>query len=133
MPEQKKQKICIIEDEGTIREIYQTALEDAGYQIVTARDGEEGLMVLMAEKPDLALIDLSMPKKDGITLMKEMQADPELAKIPVIILTNFGTDEMIEKVRDLPSEFFLVKAQYQPKDVVRIVKEVMFHKHSSRK
>ena len=133
MPEQKKQKICIIEDEGTIREIYQTALEDAGYQIVTARDVEEGLMVLMAEKPDLALIDLSMPKKDGITLMKEMQADPELAKIPVIILTNFGTDEMIEKVRDLPSEFFLLKAQYQPKDVVRIVKEVMFHKHSSRK
>lgn len=132
MSEIKKQKICIIEDEDNIREIYQTALEGAGYQIVTARDGVEGLEVLTGEKPDLALIDLLMPRKDGVTLMQEMKADPELSKIPVIILTNFGTDEVIEKVKDLQSEFFLVKAQYQPKDVVKIVREVMLHKYGSQ-
>ena len=122
------QKICIVEDEDQIREIYQIALAEDGFQVFAAADGEAGMEVISRERPDLALIDLMMPKKDGITLMKEMLADPELAKIPVIILTNFGSEEMIEKVKDLQSRFYLVKSQYQPKDVVKIVREVLHTK-----
>jgi CheY-like chemotaxis protein len=123
-----KRKICIIEDEASIREVYQIALEGNGFDVVTASDGEEGLAVLKAQKPDLALIDILMPKKDGITLMHEMQADPELYKIPVIILTNLGNEEVIEKTRGLQSQFYLIKSQYSPKDVVRVVKETLHNK-----
>lgn len=124
-----QQKVCIIEDEDNIREIYQIALEKEGYEVLTACDGEEGLELLKKNRPDLVLVDLMMPKKDGITLMKEMLADEKLSKIPVIILTNFGSEEMLEKVKDLQSEFYLIKSQYQPKDVVKVVREVMLRKY----
>jgi DNA-binding response OmpR family regulator len=124
----KKQKICIVEDEPSIREIYQLALEENGYEVVTAGDGEEGFNVISAEKPDLALIDIMMPVKDGISLIKDLKADENLAKIPIIVLSNLTEEETLAKRNELRTNFYLIKSLFTPKAVVRIVKEVLHHK-----
>jgi two-component system, OmpR family, alkaline phosphatase synthesis response regulator PhoP len=121
----KKKKICIVEDEPSIREIYQVALEKAGYEVITAGDGEEGFNIIASEKPDLALVDIMMPVKDGISLIKDLNADKKLSEIPIIILSNLTEEETIAKQKNLRTEFYLIKSLFAPKAVVGIVKEVL--------
>ena len=127
----KKKKVCIVEDEPSIREIYQTELEANGFEVVTADDGQQGFDVISKEKPDVALIDLLMPVKDGMTLIRELQADENLSEIPIIILSNLTEEETISKAKDIKTEFYLVKSLFEPKKVVQIVKEVLYGNHSN--
>lgn len=124
-----KFKVCIIEDEEAIRELYRMKLEGEHYQVFTAKDGLEGLELLKKVSPNIALIDLMMPNMTGYELMEAMKADPELRNIPIIILTNFDDTESINKTSHFNAEFYLVKAQYSPADVAHIVKEVLDSKH----
>ncbi len=122
-------KVCIIEDEENIRELYRIKLEGEHYQVFTAKDGLEGLELLKKVSPNIALIDLMMPNMTGYELMEKMKTDPQLRNIPIIILTNFDDTESINKTSHFNAEFYLVKAQYSPIDVARIVKEVLDSKH----
>lgn len=122
-------KICIIEDEEMIRDLYREKLEGEHYQVFTATNGQEGLELLKKTAPNLALIDLMMPFMDGYELMEAMKADPELKSIPIIILTNFDDTESISKTSHFDADFYLVKAQYSPSEVARIVKEVLDSHH----
>ena len=84
------QKILVVDDDPDILDALSMILESQGYQVVTARDGVEGLANLKAEKPDLMILDLMMPKMDGWAVCKELQ-DPRWAKykgIPILILTS---------------------------------------------
>jgi len=121
----KKYKVCIIEDDSSILEIYERKISQSGFEVVTAKDGEEGWNVLKKEFPDIALIDIMMPKMDGIELMKKMKEDEELSKIPVIILTNLEDYETVKKTSNLQSRFYLVKALFNPQKVVDLIKEVL--------
>jgi len=121
----KKTKVCIVEDDAMIAEIYAKALEDGGYAVVAAKDGEEGLAVIKKEKPDVAIVDLIMPKMDGITLIKLLQQDGELAKIPIIVATNRNDEKTIQEVGKLKTKFYLEKALFEPKDIVQHVREVL--------
>lgn len=87
-------KILIIDDEPDMVAFLSTLLEDNGYEIVTALDGEEGLKKVKSEKPDLVSLDLLMPNKTGIKMFREMRKDPEIANIPVIMVTGFGKDDV---------------------------------------
>jgi DNA-binding response OmpR family regulator len=85
-----QQKILVVDDDPDILDALSMILESQGYQVVTARDGVEGLANLKAEKPDLMILDLLMPKMDGFAVCKELQ-DPRWAKyrdIPILILTS---------------------------------------------
>jgi len=85
-----KEKILVVDDDPDILEALTMILESQGYQVVTAQDGVEGLANLKAEKPDLMILDLLMPKMDGFAVCKELQ-DPRWAKyrdIPILILTS---------------------------------------------
>lgn len=124
----RKQKICIIEDEPFIQEIYKKALENSDYEVCSAFNGKEGLELLKKEMPDLALIDLIMPEMDGIELMKIRQNDPELSKIPVIILSNVNDDKTLKQIGEFQTDFYLVKSMYDPKKVVGVIKEVLHHR-----
>lgn len=126
--ENKKYKICIVEDDSMIRDIYQRVLKEEGYTVLTANDGVEGLEVIKNQKPDLAIIDIMMPKKDGISLMKDMQKDEELAKIAVIVATNRNDEETIEAIGKLQAKFYLEKALFKPQQVVEFVHEVLYNK-----
>jgi CheY-like chemotaxis protein len=81
-------KILIVDDEPDIITFLSALLEENGYASVSAKDGTEGLELLRAEKPDLVLLDLMMPKKSGITMFQELRKDPGLSDIPVIVVTG---------------------------------------------
>ena len=87
-------KILVVDDDPDIRDVLTTVFEAQGYKVVTANDGIEGLATLKAERPDLMILDLMMPKMDGYTVCKELK-DPRWAKyanIPVLILTSVRED-----------------------------------------
>jgi CheY-like chemotaxis protein len=123
-----KRKVCIVDDEANILEIYSTAFSKSGYDVVTAADGEEGLKVIRKQKPDIALIDIMMPKMDGMELMQELRKDPDLQQIPIIIMSNVNDSETMRKTGELGISFYLVKSLFDPMKVVDHVKEVLHNK-----
>ncbi len=118
-------KVCIVEDEPMIQEIYKIKLEEEGFRVITANDGEEGFKLIKKELPDIALVDVSMPKIDGITLIKMLQKDEALLKIPIIVTSNVNDENILKKAGELDVKFYLVKSLFTPKDVVRIVREAL--------
>ncbi|MEA2007412.1 MAG: response regulator [Patescibacteria group bacterium] len=128
----QKFTVCIVEDEALISEMYKTKLQQEGYEVILADDGEKGLTLIKQEKPDIALIDLMMPHKDGFSLMKSLKEDSVLSKIPIIILTNLDDAETADKTADFDAAFYLIKSQYSPTDVVNIVGEVLDSGHAMK-
>ncbi|MGO8879370.1 MAG: response regulator [Desulfomonilaceae bacterium] len=86
-------KILVIDDEPEMVTFLATLLEDNGYEILTASDGDEGLTKIKNEKPDLVSLDLLMPNKTGIKMFRELRRDPEISATPVVMVTGFATDD----------------------------------------
>ena len=118
-------KILIIEDEQAIAEAMKTGLIEAGYEAVTAYDGEEGLKQVKELKPDLILLDLLLPKKDGMTLLHELREDEETAKIPVMILSQLSDTDKISEGVSLGVVGYLVKVDFSLAEVVEKIKGVL--------
>ena len=127
--ETEKIKVCIVEDEIMIQQMYKDKFQQEGFLVITASDGKEGFRLIKNEEPDIILADIMMPNQDGIGLMKELKKEPSLSKIPVIVLTNLDNSETAEKTADFNVDFYLVKSQHSPSDVVNIVKEVLDSRH----
>ncbi len=89
--------ILVVDDEPDIRQYLKAILEDAGFRVLTAADGEEALRVIKEERPDFISLDLVMPKKSGHKLLFELRKDRELSRIPVLIVTAHARDEMGRK------------------------------------
>src|SRR3989344_7557831 len=111
-------KILIVEDEDMIRKPYADELQDEGFSVVTAANGQEGLKVALQEKPDLILLDIVMPVMSGMDMMKKLREDNWGKKVPIILLTNLSANENIIKgvIKDEPL-YFLVKSDWSMKDV----------------
>lgn len=118
-------KILLVEDEEIIVNLLQRKLTKAGYEASVARDGEEGLRAIREVRPDLILLDIVMPKKGGFEVMEEMQEDPELRKIPVIIISNSGQPVELDRAQKLGVRDWLIKTQFDPQEVIdKIVKQI---------
>ncbi len=119
----KDARILIVDDDLTLRELYEERMKQEGYVILSASDGEEALEKAVKENPDLILLDIMMPKINGIDVMKMLREKEETAKIPIIILTALVQE--IGKVKDMmkPGDGYLVKSEIMPKDVVTKVEE----------
>ena len=128
MGAKKNKKICIVDDAEMILEMYTFKFKQSGYDVVTAKDGVEGYDVISKEKPDLAIIDIVMPKLNGLDLVKKMKANPELKKLPLIILTNLDSPKEKRQASKLGVLFFLVKPQFIPSKLVEIVDEILFNR-----
>lgn len=126
MKSRKNKKICIIDDAETILEMYTFKFKQSGYDVVTAKDGVEGYKVISKEKPDLAIIDIIMPKMNGIDLVRKLKKNPKLKKIPLIILTNLDSPKEKRQASKLGVLFFLVKPSFIPSKLVKIVDEILF-------
>ena len=120
-----KYKICIIDDDVLILEMYTRALEQNGYIVLTAGDGEAGLALIKKEKPDLALIDINMPKKNGVELVQDIYADKSISQTRIIILTNQDDWETVQEIGKYNTKFYIVKAMTTPKKVVDVVMEAL--------
>jgi DNA-binding response OmpR family regulator len=118
-------KIAIIEDDPTINQMYRMKFEAAGFDVQLASDGERGVALVEAFRPDLILLDMQMPNKNGYDTLKEIRAADWGTNIPVIILTNMGEEESPKELRDLGIESYIVKADLTPSQVVDRVKETL--------
>ena len=115
-------KILFVEDEPNLQKTISEVLVQEGYKVFAAGDGEEGLKIAKQEKPNLILLDLILPKKDGFEVLKELKADNDLKDIPVIVLTNLEGVGDVEKALTLGATTYLVKANYDLEDVLKTVK-----------
>lgn len=118
-------KILIIEDDKFLRELIAKKLSLENFEISEAIDGEGGLKKIKQEKPDLILLDLILPAMDGFEVLSKMKEDSGISSIPVIILSNLGQREDIEKGLKLGAIDYLVKAHFTPNEIVEKVKQTL--------
>ncbi len=118
-------KILIVEDDKFLRELIARKLSKEGYEIVEAIDGEEGLKKIKEEMPDLVLLDLILPGMDGFEVLTKVKDDPKTSLVPVLILSNLGQKDEIEKGLSLGAVDFLVKAHFTPEEIVEKIKAVL--------
>ncbi len=119
--------LFIAEDDPLMSRMYERAFRLGGHELKMAGDGEEALTMLntMEQKPSLILLDVMMPKVSGFDVLRKIKADEKLKGIPVILLTNLAGQADAEKGLELGAIMYLVKSQYDPKQVVAKVEEVM--------
>ncbi len=123
---ENKKKILlieIVEDEVSLKKVLHDKFEEEGFSVLDAKNGEEGLGLALQEKPDLILLDLMMPKVDGIEMLKGLRNDPRGKDIPVIMLTNVGDVDHISEAIEYGSYDYLIKTDHTLEDIVRRVKE----------
>src|SRR3989344_6219390 len=103
-------KVLIIEDDDFLVQMYATKLELENFSVLMATDGAKGLKMVAKEKPDLVLLDLNLPVMDGFTVLEELKKNAETKDIPVLVLTNYGQKDKVDKCLDLGAEDYLIKA-----------------------
>ena len=115
----------IVEDDSILQRALQEFLSGEEFESSVASDGEEGVRVAKMKKPDLILLDIILPKKNGYEVLTELKADEETKNIPVILLTNLGSLSDVEKALELGATTYLIKADYKLEEVVKKIKEVL--------
>lgn len=119
-------KILIIEDDKFLRELIVRKLSaEKEFEIAHAADGESGLKVFKESKPDLVLLDLILPGIDGFEVLTKMKQDPALSPVPVIILSNLGQKDDVERGMKLGAADYMVKAHFTPNEIVEKVKQTL--------
>jgi|SRR3989344_2507721 len=125
----KNKKILVIEeveDEKSLRDVLHDKFSLEGFGVLEAKDGEEGLATALREHPDLILLDIVMPKMDGLTMMKKLREVNEWGKnVPIILLTNLSADDnkINQAITDNIPAYYLVKANYTIEDLVEKIRE----------
>jgi len=114
----QQKKILVVDDEPAVREIYNREFTGAGYKVVLASDGQEGILKAGEEVPDLILLDVMMPKVSGIDVLKLLKQNKLTKKIPVLLLTNLGEEHIIKEGFGLGADGYLLKVSYTPAQVV---------------
>jgi len=125
MSEQEKKKILIIEDDRSLQSALVEIIQQEGFETESAFDGEEGLAKIRSFGPDLVLLDIILPKKDGFDLLSEIKKDEALKNIPVLVLTNLEEVNNIQKALDLGANSYLVKSDFSLKDIVEKVRVIL--------
>ena len=121
----EKKKILVVEDDNVLRDVLLQKLLKNNYDAMGAEDGMVAMEKIASYKPDVILLDILMPKKDGLEVLEEIHADEEMKKIPVIIISNSGQPVEIERARELGARAFLVKAVFEPSEVLDKVARVL--------
>lgn len=121
--EDNKKKILIIEDDPGISAALEMKVTASGFEAIVALDGEEGLNKALEEHPDLILLDIILPKLDGMSVLDNLRKDDWGKDVPVIILSNLGTGDELERGKENRVKEFLIKTDWSMDDVVRKIKE----------
>ncbi|OGL25978.1 hypothetical protein A3E49_02475 [Candidatus Saccharibacteria bacterium RIFCSPHIGHO2_12_FULL_49_19] len=118
-------KVVIIEDDPLINRMYQKIFTAKGHKVEVATNGEEGMEKIAEFKPDLILLDIMMPKVNGLELLKKIKNLPDVAKTPVVVLSNLSGESDIETALSEGAVKYIVKSDYKPKEVYDQVKGVL--------
>ena len=118
-------KILVIEDDKFLRELISQKLIKEGYDVVEAIDGERGVKTTKEEKPDLILLDLILPGIDGFEVLARIKSDSSVADKPVIILSNLGQKDDIEKGLKMGAVDYLIKAHFTPGEIIEKIRVIL--------
>lgn len=119
-------KVLVIDDDTFIRELYEEVLKDAGYEVETAQNGEEGLSKLQNGGYDGALLDVMMPKLDGLGVLNALsQNPPATPNGPIVLLTNLAQDPVIKDALSKGAASYLIKTDINPDQLLAEIKKVM--------
>ena len=121
-----RQTILVVEDDKSLRDALVEKLAHEGYRALEAVDGEEGFKSALTHTPALILLDILMPKKDGLTMLKELRAASDYGKsVPIIILTNLSADseKTVSAVLETEPSYYLVKSDWKIQEIVDKVNE----------
>lgn len=125
MSKNKKILVLIIEDDSYISDMYRIKLESENFEVVTTKDGITGIKMLKKQQPDIVLLDIVMPKIDGFNILKTIKRNPELKKIPIVLLTNLSQKENVERGFGLGADSYIIKAHFTPSEVVEKIKSIL--------
>jgi DNA-binding response OmpR family regulator len=120
-------RILLIDDDADIKAIYQEILQEAGYQLESYKDGSEGYAKILEGGYDLILIDIMMPKTDGISVLKKLHENPNPPKNngPIYVISQLDHDEVVKGAIALGANGYIVKSNLNPQDVVTKVGEIL--------
>ena len=122
---QKLIKVLIIEDEVSLLDVLQKKLEKEGYQVFAACDGEEGLRQMEAVKPDVVLLDIVMPRINGMEVLQKMQQSESMSQIPVLIISNSGEPIEIDRALKLGAKDYIIKTEFDPQEVLEKMAKIL--------
>lgn len=126
MPTKSKTiKVLIVEDDPILSDMYNMRFREESYEIFNARNGQEALEVAQKEKPDVILLDVIMPLMDGFSALKELKSNASTKNIKVVMLTNLGQKEDIEKGKELGAADYFIKANFTPTQLVEKVQGIL--------
>lgn len=117
-----KSLVLIVEDDPSLSKMYSTKFESEGFRVSVAHDGAEGLAKASEEHPNIILLDMMLPKYNGIQFLEELKQHGKLNDVPIIALTNLTEKKEAERAMSLGAKEYLAKAMHTPKDVVEKVK-----------
>ncbi len=120
-----KRKILIIEDDFFIRDLYTLQAEKDGFEVVEAADGQEGIQKAQADNFSAILVDLMIPKVDGISVIKNLKADPRFVRVPIIVITNLEDSTKEQEAKTAGAARYLLKIKNTPETVINTVKTVL--------
>ncbi len=118
-------KILLIEDDPFLADIYTTKLKESGFSVEVVADGDAVLSKIKEEKPDLLLLDIVLPHLDGWEIIRDIKEIKELKDLKIIILSNLGQKNEVEKGLRLGALKYLIKAHYTPGEIVEEIKKVL--------
>jgi len=125
MSEKEKQQILVVDDDSEIRDAYRARLESSGYTVVEAVDGEDGITKAMNHIPDLIILDLMMPKINGLDVLDILKSTNATRQIPVVVVTALVHDDVRKRVIDSGAAAYLTKFEYRPSRVVEACKYIL--------
>lgn len=118
-------KILLIDDDQSLRQLYGLELTSKGFKFIEAVDGDDGFTKAKSEKPNLILLDVMMPKTDGIATLQKIKEDSELKDIPVLMLTNFGQENLVQQAFSLGVTDYLLKYKVTPAEMSEKVSQLL--------
>ena len=123
--EAREKIILVVDDDPTVIELYKRMFKNYGLDVLVARDGDKGLKMIKEQKPDFVILDIRMPKLDGIEVMKEVRKDASTKDTPVLILTNYDLEEYRREIAKLGVVDFVTKIGIDPSALVRRVMDFL--------
>ena len=117
--------VLVIEDDTFLSNIYKTKFEMEGFKVSTSDNGEAGLADIKKKMPDIVLLDILLPKMDGFSVLEKAKADAAIKDIPVILLTNLGQKDDVDKGLKLGAVDYLIKAHFKPGETVEKVRKAL--------
>ncbi|MDD3190413.1 MAG: response regulator [Candidatus Pacebacteria bacterium] len=121
----KKNKILIVEDDSYISDMYKIKLEEEGCSVHVAPDGENGLELADKVMPDIILLDVVMPKMDGFAVLQNLRGNEKFNNTPIVMLTNLGQKESVERGLKSGADDYIVKAHFTPSEVVSKIEDIL--------